>query len=220
MAIVRTVLPRKGIVQPKHGDNYETDLDQNWQTIDNLLQDAGDVEAAVLAAGTVEALLQDLSISGVVSGFALSTSATLTPGLTTGVLYAQGKRYAPATAPNPGPAPANQTAYLFYNGTTGFYYQTSPAGATAGDALIGKVVTDGSRVTSVTDSTKLWGWISLTPSAPGDFTVEHYLGRAPLGAIIGMCSGGAIWWQDAWWDDTNLYLVASGVDVTAGVQIW
>ena len=27
MAIVRTVLPRKGIIQPRHGDSYEADLD-------------------------------------------------------------------------------------------------------------------------------------------------------------------------------------------------
>ncbi|MBZ5561701.1 MAG: hypothetical protein LAP13_04710 [Acidobacteriia bacterium] len=51
MAVTRTVLPRKGIIQPKHGDNYEADLDQNWLTIDNLLQDAQDVQAAIGAAG-------------------------------------------------------------------------------------------------------------------------------------------------------------------------
>ncbi len=51
MAVTRTVLPRKGIIQPKHGDNYEADLDQNWLTIDNLLQDAQDVQAAIEAAG-------------------------------------------------------------------------------------------------------------------------------------------------------------------------
>ncbi len=51
MAVTRTVLPRKGIIQPKHGDNYEADLDQNWLTIDNLLQDAADVQAAIEAAG-------------------------------------------------------------------------------------------------------------------------------------------------------------------------
>ncbi len=50
MAVTRTVLPRKGIIQPRHGDNYEADLDQNWLTIDNLLQDAEDVQAAIEAA--------------------------------------------------------------------------------------------------------------------------------------------------------------------------
>ncbi|HET7842462.1 MAG TPA: hypothetical protein VFM21_12690, partial [Terriglobia bacterium] len=68
MAVVRTVLPRKGIIQPQHGDNYEADLDANWLTLDSLLQDTSDIQAAVLTAGTVQGLLQDLGISGVVAG--------------------------------------------------------------------------------------------------------------------------------------------------------
>ena len=64
MAIVRTILPRKGIIQPKHGDNYETDLDSNWTLIDSLLQDGTDVQAAVLAAGTVEAWLSETTSCG------------------------------------------------------------------------------------------------------------------------------------------------------------
>ena len=103
MAIVRTVLPRKGIIQPRHGDNYEADIDTNWSLIDSLLQDGADIAAAVLAAGTVEAWLKDRGVSGVVTGFALSTSASLTPGVASGVLYAQGKRYAPAPLPTPAP---------------------------------------------------------------------------------------------------------------------
>ena len=99
MAVVRTVLPRKGIIEPQHGANYETDLDTNWQIIDSLMQDANDVQTAIQAAPTVTAWANDRGISGVVSGFTLATSATLTPGLTMGVLYAQGLRSAPATAP-------------------------------------------------------------------------------------------------------------------------
>ena len=190
-------------------------------TIDNLLQDSGDVQAAVTAAGTMEALLADLGWAGVVSGFALSTSATLTPGLTTGVLYAQGKRYAPSSAPNPGAAPPSNTNYLFYNSTTGFYYQASPVGADPADALIGKVTTNATAVTAVLDATKLFGSLALAPSAPGNFTVQHYLGRAPKSAVLRMTSGGAIWFQSPTdMDDTNLYLVSSGVGVTAEVQIW
>ena len=63
MAIVRTVLPRKGIIQPRHGDSYEADLDTNWSLLDSLLQDSADVQAAVLAAGTVETWLQDRGVS-------------------------------------------------------------------------------------------------------------------------------------------------------------
>jgi hypothetical protein len=220
MAVVRTVLPRKGIIQPRHGDNYETDVDTNWQIIDSLLQDATDVQAAVTAAGTVEAWLQDRSVSGVVSGFNLGGSADLTPALSAGVLYAQGQRCAPG-APTPGPAPANQTSYLFYNSTTGFYYQAGAVGASAGDALIGTITTNATQVVSVQDATKIYGQVSLAPTDGGDFSVAHLLGRAPNGALIQMTSGGAIWFQSpTMYDATNLYLVASDAEVTAKVQIW
>jgi hypothetical protein len=221
MAIVRTVLPRKGIIQPKHGDNYEADLDTNWELVDSLLQDSADVQAAVVAAGTVEAWLQDRSLCGVVSGFVLSTSATLTPGLSAGVLYTQGKRYAPASAPNPGAAPASTTTYLFYNSTTGFYYQASAVGANATDALIGNVTTNANAVTAVVQAAKLYGEIALAPSQPGNFTVQHYFGHTPKGLALRMTSGGAIWFQSPTdMDATNLYLVASDAAVTAKVQIW
>jgi hypothetical protein len=220
MAIVRTVLPRKGIIQPRHGDNYEADIDTNWSLIDSLLQDSADIAAAVLAAGTVEAWLKDRGVCGVVSGFAPSTSASLTPGLANGVLYAQGKRYAPAAAPNPGPAPASSTSYLFYNGTGGFYYNLTGLASTAGDAYLGSVVTNAGSVTAVTPATKLWGFVPLATSAPGNLTVEHSLGRAPQGAVVIMKSGGAIWFQPTKWDDANLYLVASSDSLIAEVQLW
>ena len=120
MAVVRTVLPRKGIIEPQHGANYETDLDTNWQIIDSLLQDANEVQAAIDAAPTVSAWVSDRGISGVVSGFTLATSATLAPGLVAGVLYAQGARYAPTTSITLAAAPASSTSYLFYNATGGF----------------------------------------------------------------------------------------------------
>jgi hypothetical protein len=220
MAVVRTVLPRKGIIEPQHGANYETDLDTNWQIIDSLLQDATDVQTAVTAAGTVEALLADLAINGVVSGFTLSTSATLTPGLTAGVLYAQGKRYAPA-APAPGAAAANATNYLFYNGTTGFYYNLTGSASATGDAFIGSITTGATAVTAVAPATKIFGQVMLAPAAPGNFSVAHGLGRAPIGAQLRMTSGGAIWWQSPTdMDAANLYLVASDAGVTAKIVVW
>ena len=220
MAIVRTVLPRKGIIQPKHGDNYEADLDTNWELIDSLMQDAADVQAAVVAAGTVEAWLQDCGLCGVISGFVLSTSANLTPALSVGVLYAQGKRYAPASAPSPGPAPANSTSYLWYNSTSGFYYNLTGSPAATGDAYLGCVITDTTRVTEVTTATKIYSHISVTAPAAGNFTLAHHLGRAPRGALVCMTSGGALWFQSSMWDSTNLYLVASDGGVTAEVQLW
>jgi len=220
MAVVRTVLPRKGIIQPRHGDNYEADLDTNWLLIDSLLQDAADVEAAVTAAGTVEAWLQDRGLSGVLSGLDLGGSTNLTPALSAGVLYAQGIRYAPQT-PDPGPAPASATSYLWYNSSTGFYYNLTGLPATTGDAYLGSVVTDATRVITVTPAAKMYGQISVTAPAAGDFSLAHNLGRAPLGALISMTSGGALWFQSpTMYDETNLYLVASDAGVTAKVQIW
>ncbi len=220
MAIVRTVLPRKGIIQPRHGDNYETDLDTNWSLIDSLLQDSADVQDSVLAAGTVEVWLKDRGLCGVVSGFALSTSASLTPGLATGVLYAQGKRYAPVAAPNPGPAPASNTSHLFYNSTGGFYYNLTGLASTPGDAYLGSVVTNATSVTTVTNATKLYGQLPASPGAAGNFSLAHRLGRAPAGAFIQMTSSGAVWFQSSMDDATNLYRVASEAGVTAKVLLW
>lgn len=220
MAVVRRVLPRKGIIQPQHGDNYEADLDANWLTLDSSLQDAADIQAAVIAAGTVQALLQDLGISGVVSGLALSTSSNLIPGLASGILYAQGKRIS-ATNPAPGAAPANSTSYLWFNSTAGFYYNTTGVAGSPGDALIGQMVTSGAAVTAVTAARKIFGQIPISPVAPGNFSVAHLLGRSPLGAVVRMTSGGAVWFQDPTdMDGTNLYLVASDAGVTAKVMIW
>jgi len=220
MAIVRTILPRKGIIQPRHGDNYEADMDSNWSLIDSLLQDSADVQTAVTAAGTVEAWLQDRGLAGVISGFALATSATLSPGLAGGVLYAQGKRYAPAS-PAPGAAPASSTSHLWYNAASGFYYNLTGVAAVSGDAYLGVVTTDSTHVTAVTSATKIYGQLSAAAPAPSNFTIPHRLGRTPTGAVIRMTSGGAIWFQSPTdMDATNLYLVASDAGVTAKVQVW
>ena len=221
MAVVRTVLPRKGIIEPQHGANYETDMDTNWQIIDSLLQDANDVQTAIQAAPTVTAWVTDRGISGVVSGFTLATSATLVPGFTAGVLYAQGLRYAPSGAPTLASAPASATSYLFYNSTGGFYYNLTGVAGAPGDAFIGIVVANSTVVTSVTHATTIWGQLSVAPGAAGNFTLPHLLGRRPVGALIQMTSSGAMWFQSAtMYDNTNLYLVASDPTVTAKVQIW
>lgn len=209
MAVNRTVLPNTGLVQSQHGlTGYEADQDANWALLDNALALSGQQA-------------QDLGLNGVYSGFTLSTSATLVPGLTAGVLYAQGKRYAPTSAPTIAPAPASAANYLFYNSSSGFYYQTSPVGATAGDALIGKVTTSSSAVTAVVQGTKVFGQVSAAPSVPGSFTLQHYLGRTPIAAMIQMTSAGVFWFQlPTMYDATNLYLVASDSGLTAKVLVW
>lgn len=220
MAVVRTVLPRKGIIDPQHGSNYETDLDTNWVIIDSLLQDANDVHNAITAAGTVAAWLMDTGLSGVVSGFTLSTSANLTPGLSSGVLYAQGARFAPS-APAPGAAPANSTSYLWWDSTTGFSFNLTGTPPVSGDAYLGSVTTDASHVIAVAGATRIYGRIGVTAAAAGSFAIPHRLGRVPLGAIIYMTSGGALWFQaGTMFDSANLYLVASDVGITASLQLW
>ena len=213
MAVTRTVLPRKGLVQSQHGlTSYEADQDQNWALLD--------ANAAFMSDLPLP-LFQPLGCNGLVSGFVLSTSSTLVPGITAGVLFAQGASYAPSAAPALGPAPASQTSYLFYNSPNGFYYQAGAVGAQAGDALVGIVTTNTSTVVAVQQATPVFGAVSVAPSAPGNVTVPHRLGRAPLCAIIQMTSGGAIWFQaPTSYDGTNLYLVASASNVTGKVIIW
>ncbi len=213
MAVTRTILPRKGLIQPQHGlTGYEADQDANWLLLDSKVAFISDLPAAQN---------NDLGLNGVVSGFALSASSSLTPGLSSGILYAQGNRYAPAAAPALPAAPSSTTSFLFYNSGSGFYYQANAAGASAGDALIGRVVTSGSGVAAVTQATRIYGQVSVEPGAAGDFTVAHNLGRTPVGAVIQMTSAGAIWFQaSTLYDGTNLYLVASDASVTGKVQVW
>lgn len=210
MAVTRTILPRKGLIQSQHGlTGYESDQDNNWALLDANIAFLSDLQ------------FSDLGMNGVVSGFGISSSSTLTPGIAPGILYAQGARYAPATTPALAAAAPSASSYLFYNSVSGFYYQASPVGATGGDALIGRVTTNASAVTGVVGATRVFGWVSAAASAAGNFTMAHMLGRKPVGAIIQMTSGGSIWFQPAaLWDATNLCLTASGAGATASVQIW
>ncbi|HMD97332.1 MAG TPA: hypothetical protein VKM93_08425 [Terriglobia bacterium] len=210
MAVTRTILPRKGLIQPQHGlTGWETDQDGNWALLDANVAFLADLQ------------YRDLGMNGVISGFALSTSVSLAPGLSAGVLYSQGIRYAPALAPGLGPAPASETSYLFYNSNSGFYYQSVAIGANSGDALVGQVVTGPAAVTSVAAATRIYGQVVASPAAAGNFTLPHGLGRTPLGAVIQMTSGGAIYFQAAgMFDGTNVYLVASNAGVTGQIQVW
>ena len=218
MAIVRTVLPRKGFVQPQHGiTQYESDMDGNMSLLDANVAFLSDL------ASVVDTLVGDLGLSGLVSGFQLATSNTLSPGVATGILYANGSRFAP-TNPTLSAAPANATSYLFYqqeNWPSSYYYVPVLAALDPGDAFIGVVVTNATQVTNVTQATSLFGQIPVAPTAPGKFTVPHLLGRVPIGAHVRMTSPGAIWWQSPTdVDSVNLYLVASDSGVTAKVQVW
>ncbi len=199
MAVTRTILPRKGLIQSQHGlTGYEADQDANWLLLDSNI------------AFTTDLLFGDLGVNGVVKGFTLSVNAnSLAPGITTGVLYAQGFRYAPAATAAIPPAPASATSYLFYNSSSGFYWQASSVAANSGDALVGQAVTSVGAVTSVVQGTKIFGQVPVAPSGTGNFTVQHFLGRAPVGVVIQLTSNVAIWFQTPAYDATNLYLSAS-----------
>jgi hypothetical protein len=94
-------------------------------------------------------------------------------------------------------------------------------GAQSGDALVGVVTTSASAVIAVQQATPLYGAVSVASGAPGNFTVPHLLGRAPICAIIQMTSGGAIWFQvPVSYDGVNLYFVASDAGVTGKVVVW
>ncbi len=206
MAVNRTVLP-SGLVQSQHGlTGYEADQDANATLLDKNF--------------FAHLLFPDLGINGVISGFTLSTSSTLTPGLTAGKLFAQGQRYAPAAAPTAPAMPVSSIKYLFYNSTTGLYYQDTSPGATAGDALIGLVQTNATQVNAVTQATTIFGQVSLAPSTPGNFSTAHLLGRKPVAFFIRMSSGGAIWQQALESDGTNLLLVASDSGITGKAIVW
>ena len=63
--------------------------------------------------------------------------------------------------------------------------------------------------------------IALAPSAPGNFTVAHGLGKIPTLAIVRMSSGGQIWLQSPTsFDVTNLYLEASDAGITGEAEVW
>ncbi len=218
MAITRTVLPRKGLVQPQHGiTQYESDMDANMAVIDANVAFMSDLSSVV------DTLVGDLGLNGLVTGFQLTTSNTLNPGLTNGVLYANGSRYAPSEA-SAGLAPASATSYLFYQEESwpnSYYYRPVLASLNPGDAFIGIVVTNTTQVVSVTTASSLFSQIPVSAAAPGNFSVPHLLGRTPVGAHIRMTSPGAIWWQSPVdTDGVNLYLVASDAGVTAKVQVW
>lgn len=56
--------------------------------------------------------------------------------------------------------------------------------------------------------------VPFVAAAPGNFTLQHGLGRMPTTVIKEMTSGGDVWFQSNRFDQTNLYLVASDTGVT------
>jgi hypothetical protein len=220
MAIVRTVLGRKGLVQPQNGAVWNADGDANWALLDANYQDAADVNALITAAGIVKNLVSDLGINGVYSGFALAVGAGLIPTVAIGIAWANNTRYAPGAPPVLPIMPASQTRYLYYNASTGFYYNAAIGPTTPGDAYIGKVVSGVATITSVTNATPEGGIITATAGAGGgNFSVAHNMGRIPTRYYLRPTSLGIIAEQAAP-DNTNLYLQGSDSAVSAKVELW
>ena len=94
-------------------------------------------------------LTQQMTNDGtVVSGFALSTTNILTPGLTPGILYTQGQLYQTTLPPTVPAMPASSTQQLFCNPQGQLYYSPQTAW-TPGDALIGSLVSSATAITQV-----------------------------------------------------------------------
>lgn len=62
--------------------------------------------------------------------------------------------------------------------------------------------------------------LNVTSSEPGNFSVAHGLETVPFLIEILPTSGGAIWAQSGFADETNINLVASDADVTATILVF
>jgi hypothetical protein len=77
------------------------------------------------------------------------------PGITLGVLFAQGTMYRPTLPPTLPAATASQQSWLFYNSGTGFYWRSTNAPTTSDDAALGWVVANAAGI--VAQSTRRIG---------------------------------------------------------------
>jgi hypothetical protein len=217
MAIIRTVLARKGFIQSQHGLNgYEADDDANMLLADSNVAFVSDLPSNGPAPG-------DLSLSGLTTGALLSTAPTLAPQISALTLYANGQRYSNPEEQTLPAAPPNTTSHLFYTtiAPRGWYYQPTPTPTHAGDAYAGSVTTNATAVTTTTPATLTYGRVHITAPSAGNFTWPHRLGRTPNGALLRPTSAPAIWWQAPTDRDAQyLYLTAAAEGATATVQVW
>jgi hypothetical protein len=56
--------------------------------------------------------------------------------------------------------------------------------------------------------------VPFITTAPGNFTLQHGLGTTPISVTKTLTSGGDVWFQTNRFDATNLYVVASDINVT------
>jgi hypothetical protein len=100
--------------------------------------------------------------------------------------------------------------------------------STAADATNVNLVGDVAGITGFLEVWKIlpipvasnYSRVALAPSTPLNFSVAHGLGAVPFLAEITMTSGGAMWFQPARYDGTNLLLTPSDAGVTGYADVW
>jgi hypothetical protein len=100
------------------------------------------------------------------------TGNELVPGITLGVLFAQGEMYMPAEAPTLPAAPASQQSWLYYNSGTGWYWSGSSTPNTSSDACVGWVVTTTTAIVAVSSRRIGTGAeAGIVPAGPGAIAI-------------------------------------------------
>lgn len=131
MAVVRTVLPRKGLIEPGHGlTGYEADMDANMTLLD-----------------TNVVFLSDLPVQ---AGYYLaSAGAGLTLNIAAGIAFAGGALviYAGGTLT----LTASATNYVFLDSSAGYAPGKNTTGFPAGCMPIAAVATSSGAISSITD---------------------------------------------------------------------
>jgi hypothetical protein len=62
--------------------------------------------------------------------------------------------------------------------------------------------------------------INFLTNAPGSFNLTHGLGVLPTSVIFEFTDGGTVWFQDARYDTSSLFLVASDAGITGTVVVF
>jgi hypothetical protein len=210
MAVLRTVLSRKGLIQSQHGlTGYEADQDANWLLLDSNVAFTSDLPGSLypLAPGTGLNLL-------IGAGYAWVAGSL--------IVYAGGSLAMAASATN----------YVFLNPAASYAPGSNTSGFPATSMPLAVVTTTALAISAITDRRTPFmmpaaaasgpaATISLTTAGPGNFTQAHSLGRAPTACLIELTSAGAIWFQTPTkYDVGNVYLVAADTGLTADLKLW
>jgi hypothetical protein len=209
MAVSRTVLPRKNLIQPQHGlTSYEADQDANWLLLDQNVAFVADIPSSLYQPTAGTGLVLNIG-----QGWCFTPSGLIT--------YAAGTLTLTASATN----------YVFLNPAATYAPGFNTSGFPAGSLPIAVVATSATAITTLTDRRTPFmvvsppaagpaATISITTAAAGNFTQAHTLGRAPQACVIELKSAGSIWFQTAKYDTGSVYLVAADSGIAADLKLW